>query len=63
MHFFFKAIVTFFSPAIIRDKDISFSCLASIEALFIVFSALMLSLAKAVDRFFAVLSISAKSLI
>jgi hypothetical protein len=58
----FGATVIPFSPVIIRDKDISFSYLASIEALSVVLSIFMLNPARAVDRFFAVLSTFVKSL-
>jgi hypothetical protein len=60
---FFGVIIVSFSLAITRDSDISFSCPARIEALSVVFSVSTLSPAKAVDRFFAVLSASVKSLL
>jgi hypothetical protein len=62
MHSFFSIIITFFSLAIIRDRNIFSSCPAKIEALFIAFSASTLNPARTVDRFFAVFSASAKSL-
>jgi len=59
---FFGAIVTSFSLTITRDKDASFNCPAKIEILSIAFPASMLSSARAIARFFTVLSTSAKSL-
>jgi hypothetical protein len=56
-------IIAFFSLTIIRDKDAFSNCSAKIKALSIAFSALILNPARAVDRYFAVLSVSAKSLI
>jgi hypothetical protein len=57
----FGAIITSFSLAIIRDSDVFFSCPAKIEALSIVFPVSTFSSAKAVDRFSAVFSASARS--
>jgi hypothetical protein len=57
-----STIVTFFSLVITRDRDIFSNCLAKIEALFIAFSAFMFISARAVDRFFTILSASVKSL-
>jgi hypothetical protein len=62
VYLIFNVIAASFSLAIIRNKDIFFSCLARIEALFIVFLISMLTLAKTVDKFSAVFSVSAKSL-
>jgi hypothetical protein len=62
MHSFFNVIIAFSSLIIIRDKDTFFNYSISIEILFIAFLASIFSLAKTVDRFFAVLSASAKSL-
>jgi hypothetical protein len=62
MHSLFGAIITSFSLIIIKDNDTFSSCPAKIETLFIAFSALMLSPAKTVDRFSAVLSTFARSL-
>jgi hypothetical protein len=56
------AIVASFSLITIRDRDISSSCFTSIKALSVVSPAFRLILAKAVDRFSAVFSVSAKSL-
>jgi intracellular septation protein A len=56
-----SAIAVFFSLTIIRDKDTFFNCPVKIEILFIVFSAFRLIPAKAVDRFSAVCSASARS--
>jgi hypothetical protein len=50
------------SLTIIKDRDISFNYPIRIEAFFIAFPAFMLIPVKAVNRFSAVLSISAKSL-
>ena len=61
MYLFFGAIIASFSLIIIRDSDVSFSCPAKIEALSITFPASTLNPARAIDRFFAVLSASAKS--
>ena len=62
VHSLFNIIITFFSLAITRDNDTFSNCSAKIEALSIVSLALMLSPTKVIDRFFAVLSASAKSL-
>jgi hypothetical protein len=56
-----SAIAASFSLIIIRDRDISFNCPAKIETFSIAFSVFMLTPAKAVDRFFAVLSASVRS--
>jgi hypothetical protein len=48
------------SLAIIKDRDIFFSCFVRIEAFFVIFPAFRLILAKAVDRFSAVCLVSAK---
>ena len=61
VHSFFNTIVTSSSPAIARDKDIFFNCSISIETLSVAFPVLMLSPAKAIDKFSAILSASAKS--
>jgi hypothetical protein len=63
MHSFFNVIIAFFFLAITRDSNISFNCPARIEALSVAFPALMLNPAKAVDRFSAVFSASARSLL
>jgi hypothetical protein len=63
VHSFFSAIIAFSSPAIIRDKDASFNYLTNIKVFSVAFLAFMLISAKAIDRFFAVLSAFAKSLI
>jgi hypothetical protein len=62
MYLFLNAITAFFSLAITKDSDAFSSCPTKIEALSIAFSASTLSPAKTVDRFSAVLSVSAKSL-
>jgi hypothetical protein len=59
---FFGALITSFSLDIIRDKNVFFSCSVRIEILSIISSVSTLSPIKAVDRFFAVFSVSAKSL-
>ena len=61
MHLFFGAIITSFSLTITRDKDVFFSCPAKIEVFSVVFSVSMLIPARAIDRFFTVLSAFAKS--
>ena len=48
---------------IIKDRNAFFSYLARIETFSVVFSIFMLNLIRAVDKFFAVFSVSAKSLI
>jgi hypothetical protein len=63
MHSFLCAIIISFSLAITRDNDIFFNYSARIETLFIVFPASTLSPAKVIDRFFAIFSIFAKSLL
>jgi len=60
---FFGAIIVFSSLIITKDSDISFSYPARIEIFSVAFSASTLSPARAVDRFSAVLSASAKSLL
>jgi hypothetical protein len=62
VYLFFNVIVTSFSLIIIRDKNAFFNYSARIEALSVVFPAFMLNLARAVDKFFTILSASAKSL-
>jgi hypothetical protein len=59
---FFGVIIAFFSLAIIRDSDVFFSYPARIEARFVAFLASTLSSVRAIDRFSAALSASAKSL-
>jgi hypothetical protein len=54
-------IVASSSLAIIKNSDVSSNCPAKIEALSVVFSAFRLIPARAVDRFSAVYSVSAKS--
>jgi hypothetical protein len=56
-------IAVSFSLAIIRDRNIFFSYSAKIEALSVAFSAFRLTLVKTIDKFSAVFSASAKSLI
>jgi hypothetical protein len=58
----FNTIAAFSFLAIIKDKDVFFNCLTKIETLSIVSPAFILILAKIIDRFFTVLSASAKSL-
>jgi len=62
VHLTLGTIIASFFLVIIKNRNVFFSCPAKIEVLFIVFPVFMLNLAKAVDRFFAVLSASAKSL-
>jgi hypothetical protein len=62
MHLTLNIIIASSSLTITSDKNISSSCPAKIEALFIAFPVFRLSLAKAVDRFFAVFSTFTKSL-
>jgi hypothetical protein len=62
VHLTFSAIVTSFSLTIIKDRNAFFNCPARIEALSVAFPVSILNLAKAVDRFSAVCSASAKSL-
>jgi hypothetical protein len=59
----FGVIAISSSLIITRDKDAFFSYPARIEALSVAFPAFRLIPARAIDRFFAVLSASAKSLI
>jgi hypothetical protein len=61
VHSLFGAIIAFFFLVITRDNDASSNCPAKIETLFIAFPALMLSPVRAIDRFSAVLSASARS--
>jgi hypothetical protein len=63
VHLFFGIMIAFFSLAIIRDRNIFSSCPISIEALSDTFLAFRLIFAKAVDKFLAVFSASARSLI
>jgi hypothetical protein len=63
VHSFFNAIAASSSLIIIRDNDVSSSCPARIEALSVAFPVLTFSPARAIDRFFAVFSASAKSLL
>jgi hypothetical protein len=56
-----SAIIASSSLAIIRDKDVFFNCFANIKTLSVIFLAFIFIPARAVDRFFAVLSVSAKS--
>jgi hypothetical protein len=62
VHLTFGVIAASFSLAIIKDRDVFFNYPARIEALSVAFPISMLNLARAVDRFFAVLSASVKSL-
>jgi hypothetical protein len=62
MHLTFSTFAASFFLIIIKDRNVFSSCLANIEALFIASPASMLSLARAVDRFSAVYSVSARSL-
>jgi hypothetical protein len=62
IYLIFDIIAASSSLAITRDKDAFFSCPARIETLFVVFPVFMLISVKAVDRFSAVLSASAKFL-
>jgi hypothetical protein len=61
IYLIFSAIAASSSLTITRNKDASSSYLAKIETLSIASLAFMLTLIKAIDRFSAVLSISAKS--
>jgi hypothetical protein len=61
VYLIFSIIVASSFLVIIRDKNTFFNYLARIEALSIVLLVSTLSLVKVVDRFFAVLSASAKS--
>ena len=59
---FFGAIIASFFLAIVRDSDASFNCPARIKTFSIIFPASIFSSVRAIDRFFAALSASAKSL-
>jgi hypothetical protein len=61
VHLTFNTITTSSSLAIIRDRNTFSNYSAKIEALFVAFLASRLIPAKAVDRFSAVYSISARS--
>ena len=61
MHLFLSAIIASSFFIITRNRDASSSCPARIKTFFIVSPAFMLSPAKAVDRFSAVLSTPARS--
>jgi hypothetical protein len=61
IYLIFGTIAASSSLTIIKDKDISFSYPAKIEAFSVVSPISILILAKAIDRFFAVFSASAKS--
>jgi hypothetical protein len=61
VHSFLGAVIISSSLTITRDKDASSSYPARIEAFFITSPASTLNPAKAIDRFSAVLSVSAKS--
>jgi hypothetical protein len=61
MHSFFGVIIVPFFLVIIRDSEIFFSCPVRIEVFSVVFLVSTFSPAKAIDRFFVVLSASAKS--
>jgi hypothetical protein len=61
VHLILSIIIASSSLIIIKDRNASFSYPAKIEALSIVFSASMFIPARAVDRFSAVLSASARS--
>jgi hypothetical protein len=63
VYLIFGIIAASSSLAITRDKDAFFNYPARIEALSVVFLTSTLSPVKAVDRFSAVFSTSAKSLI
>jgi hypothetical protein len=63
VHSFLGIVTISFFLAITRDSDAFFSYSAKIEALFIAFSISTLNPARTVDRFSAVFSASAKSLI
>jgi hypothetical protein len=62
IHSFLGTIIASSSLAITRDRDVFSSCFTNIEALSVASPAFMLISARAVDRFFAVLSASTKSL-
>jgi hypothetical protein len=59
----FNAMIAFSSLTITKDRNIFSSCPARIETLSIVSPASMLNPAKAINRFFAVRSASARSLL
>jgi hypothetical protein len=63
IYLFFNVITASSSLIIIRDKDIFSNCPAKIETLSVIFPVLTFSPARAVDRFSAILSASAKSLV
>jgi hypothetical protein len=63
VHSFFGTVAAFFSLAITRDSDAFFNYPAKIETLFIAFLTSTFNPARAVDRFSAVSSAFAKSLI
>jgi hypothetical protein len=63
VYLIFNTIITSSSLAIIKNRNTSFNYSVKIEVLSIAFSVFIFNLIKAVDRFFAVLSASAKSLI
>ena len=63
MYSFLSIISVSFFFNIIRDKDVFSSCPAKIETLSVTFLVLTLSPARAVDRFSAILSTFAKSLV
>jgi hypothetical protein len=63
VHSFLSTIIISFSLAITRDNDAFSNYPAKIEALSVAFPASTFSPAKTVDRFSAVLSTSAKSLV
>jgi hypothetical protein len=56
-----NAIITSFSLAITKDRDVFSSYLAKIKALFIAFPASKFIFTRAVDKFSAVCSASTKS--
>jgi hypothetical protein len=61
VYLIFSALTIFSSLVIIRNRDIFFNCPARIETFSIAFSASRLAPVKAVDRFSAVYSVSARS--
>jgi hypothetical protein len=61
VHSFFNVIIISSSLVITRDKDVFFSCPARIEAFSVISSVSIFNPARAVDRFFTVLSVSVKS--
>ena len=58
----FGIITVSSSLAIIKDRDVFFNYPARIEAFSVAFSIFMFNLARVIDRFSAVFSVSAKSL-